>query len=274
MARLDSICTDQGTNFEAELFKYMCELLRVKKLRSTGYHPQTNGEVERANKTLKQMIKCFVNDHHNDWDLFLQQLCCAFNTSINETTKRTPFEILYGKEFVFPLDCQSNMIPNKEIDKKLIDQYIETIKQNKEKLSQIVNEQTNKSVSAQKRYYDKTIREKNKFKVGDLVLLENFQKRVEHTSKFEPEKIGPFEIIEIFNDNLNYKLKSLTNNNEFVTHYNRMHPYFGNKEGTTLPVKRGRGRPPKPKNNKNNNNKPKKYVPTGRPVGRPRKITS
>jgi hypothetical protein len=85
------------------------------------------------------MIKCFVNDHHNDWDLFLQQLCCAFNTSVNEITKRTPFEILYGKDFVFPFDCQSSETSNKIVDKKLIDQYIEIIKQNREKLNKIVN---------------------------------------------------------------------------------------------------------------------------------------
>ena len=51
------ICSDQGVNFESELFKHLCEMLQITKLRSTGYHPETNGEVERANKTIKSIMR-------------------------------------------------------------------------------------------------------------------------------------------------------------------------------------------------------------------------
>jgi transposase InsO family protein len=116
----NSICSDLGVNFESKLFKHLCELLRIKKLKSTAYHPQTNGAVERMNKTLKQLIKNFVNCHHNDWDEYINQLSCAINTSTNESTKHTPHEIVFGKEFVFPQNVQFKQSP-KELDNHLID---------------------------------------------------------------------------------------------------------------------------------------------------------
>ena len=115
------ICTDQGVNFESELFKYMCDLLQIAKVRSTTYHPQTNGQVERVNRILKQLIKCYVNDNHTNWDQYLDQLCCAINTSPSRTTNRSPFEILYGRDFIFPTQVNSNLNVRNQDEKEQID---------------------------------------------------------------------------------------------------------------------------------------------------------
>jgi hypothetical protein len=167
-----SICSDLGVNFEADLFKYLCEMLKIKKLRSTAYHPQTNGEVERVNRTLKQLLKCYVNEHHNNWDQFVNQMCCAINTSVNESTNKTPFEILFGKEFAFPQNI-SNDNNTKDVDKTLINEYLNVIKSNKERLQKVVQVESQKAIKKQKRNYDKSTNEKLNFKIGDLVLIEN-----------------------------------------------------------------------------------------------------
>ena len=64
----DKIHSDQGKQFESNLFKELYEMLQIDKTRTTAYHPQSDGMVERFNRTLVSMIGIFVNDHHSDWD--------------------------------------------------------------------------------------------------------------------------------------------------------------------------------------------------------------
>ena len=88
------IHTDQGRNFESSLFKELCTLLNVKKTRTTAYHPQSDGFIERFNRTLQTMLSMYVNDQQNDWDLNLQHVMMAYRSSTHETTGYTP--IIYS----------------------------------------------------------------------------------------------------------------------------------------------------------------------------------
>ena len=63
-----SIHSDQGRQYESELFSEMFRVLHIKKTRTTPYHPQSDELVERFNKTLVTMLSAYVNEHHSDWD--------------------------------------------------------------------------------------------------------------------------------------------------------------------------------------------------------------
>ena len=63
---LEKILTNQGRNFESDLMKKVFEVMGIEKLRTSAYHPQTDGQVERFNRTLKALLTSFVNDRHND----------------------------------------------------------------------------------------------------------------------------------------------------------------------------------------------------------------
>ena len=63
-----SIHSDQRRQYESEIFPEMCSALHIKKTRTTPYHPQSDGIVERFNKTLVTMLRACVNEHHSDWD--------------------------------------------------------------------------------------------------------------------------------------------------------------------------------------------------------------
>jgi transposase InsO family protein len=76
------IHSDQGTQYESQLFADMCKLLGRKKTRTTPYHPKSDGMVERFSKTLVSMLRAYVNDHHRDWDTHLPYLMIQ-NSEVN-----------------------------------------------------------------------------------------------------------------------------------------------------------------------------------------------
>ena len=80
------IHTDQGREFESKLFTHLCRLLEIEKSRTTPYRPQSDGMIERFNRTLQQMLAMFVNENHDDWDDHLPYLTSAYRTSVQEST--------------------------------------------------------------------------------------------------------------------------------------------------------------------------------------------
>ncbi|CAC5406228.1 unnamed protein product [Mytilus coruscus] len=72
------IHTDQGREFESKLFASMCDLLEIEKTRTTPYHPQSDGMVERYNRTLQQILSMFVNENKDDWDSHLPYVTMAY----------------------------------------------------------------------------------------------------------------------------------------------------------------------------------------------------
>ena len=103
MGITDEILTDQGTNFMSALLSEFYQILQVKRIRTTHYHPQTNGLVERFNGTQKMMLKKFVNKQHKEWDEYLPYLLFAYRKVSQESTGFSPFELLYGHRVRGPL---------------------------------------------------------------------------------------------------------------------------------------------------------------------------
>ncbi|CAF1112013.1 unnamed protein product, partial [Brachionus calyciflorus] len=92
-----AIITDQGRNFESKTLKEYCDQNKIKKLRTTAYHPQCNGLTERTIRTIKQMLSMYVNGTHNNWDEILQPVIFAYNNSKHSSTNYAPNEIVFGK---------------------------------------------------------------------------------------------------------------------------------------------------------------------------------
>ena len=84
------IHTDQGRNVDGNLMRSLCDLLQISKTRTTPYHPASNGQVERANRTVLQAIRCFLKKKQSEWDVNLQQLTGAIRETENRQTGFTP----------------------------------------------------------------------------------------------------------------------------------------------------------------------------------------
>ena len=98
------ILTDQGSNFTSQLLTEMYKMLHVQPIKTTAYHPQTDGLVERFNKTLKSMLRTVVNKEGKDWDKLIPYLLFAYQEVPQSSTGFSPFEQLYGRTVKGPLD--------------------------------------------------------------------------------------------------------------------------------------------------------------------------
>jgi len=96
--------TDQGPNFESQLFKEICRVLSVDKIRTTAYKPSTNGNVERLHGTLNSILAKWVSSKHRDLDDRLPAVAFAYRTSVQESTGFTPFFLMFGREATLPAD--------------------------------------------------------------------------------------------------------------------------------------------------------------------------
>jgi hypothetical protein len=65
---------------------------------SSSHRPQTDGQTERTNRTMEEMLRHYVNYRHNNWEGVLPELKHAYNNSVNATTRQLSFELLYGQK--------------------------------------------------------------------------------------------------------------------------------------------------------------------------------
>ena len=102
------IHTDQGTNFTSSLFTAVCKLLDIAKTRTTPYRPCSNGQVERYNRTLLQLIRCHLKGNITEWDEDLPILTGAIRSLPNRSTGLTPNLMMLGREVRQPVDLVFN----------------------------------------------------------------------------------------------------------------------------------------------------------------------
>jgi len=75
----------------------MCKLLDIEKSKTTPWHPQTNGFLERSHLTLKTYLRSFV-DKDNNWDRLLTYAMFCYNTTVHTSTSYTPYELVFGRK--------------------------------------------------------------------------------------------------------------------------------------------------------------------------------
>ena len=100
-----SLLTDQGKEFHNEVLDEVCRILRVKKLTSTGYRPQTNGLCERQNRAINQTVRIFLRKvTTNRWPELLPAVQHALNTAPRDGSGLSAFQMLYGRQPRTPLE--------------------------------------------------------------------------------------------------------------------------------------------------------------------------
>ena len=90
--------TDKGSNFTSQLLTEVYRLLHIQPIRTSPYHPQTDGLVERFNQTLKAMLRKTADEEGKDWDKWVPYLLFAYREVPQSSTGFSPFELVYGRQ--------------------------------------------------------------------------------------------------------------------------------------------------------------------------------
>ncbi|KAL2089206.1 hypothetical protein ACEWY4_016105 [Coilia grayii] len=165
------VLTDQGTAFLSKTLKQMYSLLGIKSIRTTPYHPQTDGLVERYNRTLKGMLRKFVAANGKDWDQWLPYLLFAYREVPQASTGFSPFELLYGRQVRGPLDLlrEAWEQPPPAGGSSVI-AYVLKMRDKMEELASLVKDNLAQAQRTQAQWYDQTARQRT-LQPGQKVLL-------------------------------------------------------------------------------------------------------
>ena len=200
-----TIVSDRGRNFMSKLVNALCEFFEVKRLHTSSYHPETNATVERANGTLAQTLRAYVDNDQMNWPSLLPSIMMAFrSTPCTESSGFSPYQLLFGKEMHLPID--TSLIPKPTLGQN-VQQYFENLIEKLKIVKEIAKSNLENAQAKAKHTHD--IRaEPPTFQVGDLVMMKLGKVAVGLSSKLESKWVGPFRIMET-GPNFTYKLKNI-----------------------------------------------------------------
>ena len=185
----EKFISDQGRNFESDLIKELCKIAGVKKLHTTPYHPQGNGQCERFNSTLCNMLGTLSEEEKSDWKSYLGCMTHAYNCTKHASTTYSPYHLMFGRHPRLPIDVEFGLPKSNSGDNSSKSRYIQKLRRRLnyafQKATKVANQQANKYKSS----YDKSIKGPQ-LQEKDLVLVKIVAHKGRHKlqDKWEPEE--------------------------------------------------------------------------------------
>lgn len=163
----ERIHSDQGANFEGKIIQELCQIMGMKKSRTTSYHPMGNGMCERFNRTLLNMLGSLEQQQKENWKAFVGPMVHAYNSTRHESTGQTPYLLMFGRNPRLPIDVTLGLRVN---EKQPNSKCIAELKDSLTQAYQLAKESAEKARQKQKGGYDTKIRGAI-VKPGDRVLV-------------------------------------------------------------------------------------------------------
>jgi transposase InsO family protein len=229
------LLSDNGGSFNAVLMQEICKILRIHKIFTSTYRPQTDGLVERMNGTLQAMLSKFVATHQKDWPVYLPFVTFAYNSSPQASTGESPFFLLFGRDPHLPSDL--SLAPSKALSRQFKDvsEYRSELVRILEEARSLAREHLSAAQANQKRRYDATHKEAP-FVLGDRVWL--FTPRVEDArgKKLARMWVGPYRIIALRDTTA--KLRNIESGKDIKqsVHVGRLKPYHQPPNDDEMPL--------------------------------------
>ena len=220
--------TDQGRSFESSLIRELCQLLGIVKTRTTPYHPQSDGMIERFNRTLLSMLRMAAVEDESNWDLKLPCLMFAYRTSVHEATKHTPFSLMFGREVQLPIDVMFGL-PTGSGQCTNVPAYVKELRMWLSEAYERVRLHLSAEQKRHKQLYDTKVAG-NPFVKGDKVWLHNAAVPRGHSKKLHRFWKGPYTVVDVLNNNV-YKIKQdVSPHKQHTVHFDRLKPYVHRAE--------------------------------------------
>ena len=220
------LITDRGTEFTNTTWQEVVALLNTRHIKITAQNPASNGQVENQMRTIKDMLKSFINEFQDDWDKYLAVVAHAYRTTINEATGYSPYYLLHGREAPQPAEHFIQLVP----PGRTATTYAKGLRRAMIFLWQHVGKRVIKNVDRMNKR-PVTPLQFHPYKVGDAVMVRQIPQRFAKTKRdsekvkikqaFQMRYTGPYYIIEVLSPVL-YACD--VHNARKVVHVNKMKP--------------------------------------------------
>ena len=230
------LISDQGKAFTGHLITKLCELYGVQKLRTSPYHAQTNGQVERMNQTIIRMIGKLEQDKKARWSENLLEILAAYNGTHSTVTGYSPYFLLFGRKARMPVDYLFPTLQDLPHQTKMEVSFVAMQKRLKEAFA-VARHLTSQEAAKQWLYYDRKA-EAVALQPGDVVMIctDGFVGKRKVKDRWED---GGFIIESHLEDWPVYKVRCLTTDAKQKPKYQILHRncllLVTNKDDTVIP---------------------------------------
>ena len=151
--------SDQGANLNSQVIVALCKLLGINKTRTTAYHPQANGQVERFNRTLEAILSKVVSENQKDWDSHIPKALFAYRTAFHESSGHSPFHVIFGRSPLLPIDIVIGRPQCEESEggEVSVPQYVQALGRSLRKIYNDVKRKLDAALERSKNHYDKGV---------------------------------------------------------------------------------------------------------------------
>ena len=221
----DVIHTHQCSNFNNELIHDTCRIFMIEKTRTTPYHPQGNGQVERSNRVIADTLSKYCAEKPQEWDVYLPYITFVYNTTVHRTIGATPYSMIFGREAQYPIDLLVPKPPGDPILK--LGEHAEELNERLYEIHREVQMTMGTEQRRQKEYFKRKVHGEP-FREGVLVWL--FEPHEAKSRKFYLPWHGPFEVLSRTSE-VAYMICKRGNKEKWQkVHFNCLKPYRGNPE--------------------------------------------
>jgi len=149
----------------SEVFKNTCSLLKIRKIQSTAFHPESQGSIECSHRVLAEYLRHYGSGDQAAWDVWVPFATYVYKTTQHSATGYTRFELMFERPSILPSAVKGPPEPRYNYD-----DYVSELKSRLQTAHQRAHQGLIKTKKKSKEYYDRTT-EQSKFKIGDKVLL-------------------------------------------------------------------------------------------------------
>ena len=219
----EKFISDQGRNFESDLIKELCKIAGVKKVHTTPYHPQGNGQCERFNSTLCNMLGTLSDEEKSDWKSHLGCMTHAYNCTKHASTTYSPYYLMFGRHPRLPIDIEFGLHKPNCSDNSSKSRYIQKLRRRLNYAFQKASKYSDQQAKKYKQGYDKSVKGPQ-LHVNDLVLVKIVAHKGRHKlqDRWEPEEYVVIE--QPITGTPVYKVKPVNGNNVRTLHRNLLLP--------------------------------------------------
>ncbi|GFX27805.1 hypothetical protein TNCV_2614651 [Trichonephila clavipes] len=217
--------SDQGRNFDSAVCKTLCEILAIDETRTTALHPQSDGMVERFNRTILTSLSFLASSNQQDWNKKLPFFLLAYRSAVHETTGYSPSQMLFARDLHLPADLLFSRPPDAPLAPE---EYIEKLQAWMEEMHHLARERIGMASEKMKSRYDARATGHD-FHEGDKVWLWNPKRRKGLSPKLQTYWEGPYTVLKRLNGVV-VRIQKSPHSKSKVIHYNRLTPYLGQDE--------------------------------------------